>query len=197
VGAGGRLQLYLVNSGPDTSFYNESVPTDGNCSPITKPGSLSTKPGTSAQFDSPGYAFGTETPSTLSYTVPAGGGFTVPANPNAVILKLWAYSGDGTCTGQDGAQAVDWRAYCSGSCGSEVSLTGPGQTGDKAGFQKLDVPAGAKTSTLFNEHTGPTSAVKVSAGDVIPLILSADTWAGINWSAPNGKGVSLLSIEQR
>src|SRR6476469_6813946 len=94
VGAGGQLQLYLVNSGPETTFYNESSITDGNCDPYTKPGSLSTKTGKAGQFDSPGYAFGSDPhASTLTYTVPAGGGFTVPANKNAVMFKMWAYSG--------------------------------------------------------------------------------------------------------
>lgn len=197
VGAGGRLQLYLVNAGPQGAFYNESVPADGNCDPTTHAASLSTKTGTAGQFDSPGYAFGGETPSRFSYTVPAGAGFTVPANRNAVMLKMWAFSGDGSCRGQTGDQVIDWFARCSGSCGSNVSLTGPGQTGDKAGFQALKVPAGTRISKLFNEHAGPSSPVKVGAGDVITLVLSADTWAGIHWSAPNGQGASNISIEQR
>ena len=85
--------------------------------------------------------------------------------------------------------------YCSGTtCGSQVSLTGAGQSGDKSGWQAFGVPAGTPTNTLFNNHAGPSSAVKVGAGDVITLELSADTWAGIQWSARNGAGVSSLSI---
>jgi hypothetical protein len=49
-----------VNSGPETTFYNESSINDGNCDSYTKPGSLSTTPGKAEQFDSPGYAFGDE-----------------------------------------------------------------------------------------------------------------------------------------
>ena len=95
--AGGRLQLYLANSGPDTAFYNDSVPLDGDCEQRAKPASLSTSKGTAAQFDSPGYSFGSAPhPSAFSYTVPAGQGFQVKANNNAVMLKLWAFSGDGT-----------------------------------------------------------------------------------------------------
>lgn len=192
--AGGRLQLYLVNSGQNTTFYNESVPADGNCDPYLKPASLSPSRGTSVQYDSPGYAFGSMPhPSAFSYTVPAGGGFSVPANPDAVILKLWSFSGDGSCDGQLGDQTVDWRVSCSGPTCGAVSLTGPGQL-DKPGWQELDVPAGTPTNSLFNDHAGPSSAVNVGAGDVITLDLSADTWAGIQWSAPNGAGVSSLSI---
>jgi hypothetical protein len=198
LGAGGRLQLYLVNSGPQTTFYNESVPTDGDCDSFLKPASLSTSKGTATQFDSPGYAFGSSPhASTFSYTVPAGGGFTVPANPDTVILKLWSFSGDGTCDGQLGDQSIDWRVYCSGSCGSNVSLSGPGQSAPKAGWQSFAVPAGTPINSLFNDHAGPSSAVAVGAGDTITLELSADTWAGIQWSAANGGGVSSLSILQR
>jgi hypothetical protein len=197
-GAGGPLHLYLVNSGPQTTFYNESVPADGNCDSYLKPASLSTNRGTGAQFDSPGYAFGSSPhASTFSYSIPAGGGFTVPANPDSVILKLWSYSGDGSCDGQLDDQSVDWRVYCSGTCGSNVSLTGAGQGAPKAGWQSFDVPAGTPTNSLFNDHAGPSSAVTVGAGDVITLELSADTWAGIQWSAPNGAGASSLSIARR
>lgn len=192
-GAGGRLQLYLVNSGPDTTVYNESAATDGNCDSFLKPASLSTSKGTGVQYDSPGYAFGsTPHPTTFSYTVPAGGGFTVPANRNAVVLKQWAFSGDGTCDGQLDDQTIDWRVYCSGTCGSNVSLTGAGQVA-KPGWQAFDVPAGTRVK-LFNDHAGPSSAVNVDGGDVITLELSADTWAGIQWSAPKGAGVSSLAI---
>jgi hypothetical protein len=194
--AGGRLQLYLVNSGPDTAFYNESVTVDGDCEQIARPASLSTSKGAGGQFDSPGYSFGSSPhPSAFSYTVPAGRGFTVKPNSNAVILKLWAFSGDGTCDGQLADQTVDWRVLCSGACGSAVSLTGAGQTA-KPGWQALELPAGTTGSTLFNEHAGPSSTVTVSPGDVITLELSADTWAGIHWSAPNGQGASSISILQ-
>ncbi len=197
-GAGGRLQLYLVNSGPATTFYQVSDGPTHNCPSFTKPASLSsTNTGSEVQYDSPGYAFldpPDNHPSRFSYTVPAGGGFTVPVNSNAVILKLWAFSGNGTCDGQDGDQTVDWRVYCTGSCGSQVSLSGAGQSGDKSGWQVFGIPAGTPTNTLFNNHAGPSSTVKVGAGDVITLELSADTWAGIQWSARNGPGVSSLSI---
>jgi len=196
--AGGRLQLYLVNSGPDTTFYNESMNTDGNCDPYLKPASLSPSRGAGIQYDSPGYAFTGDPvnahPSAFSYTVPAGGGFTVPASPDAVMLKLWSFSGDGSCGGQLGDQSVDWRVYCSGSCGSNVSLSGPGQGAPKTGWQSFEIPAGTPTNSLFNDHAGPSSAVAVGAGDVITLELSADTWAGIQWSASRGAGASNLSI---
>ena len=196
-GAGGRLQLYLVKSGPATEFYNDSASADGDCNATSKPASLSATAGTGVQYDSPGYGFSaaTDTPSDFSYTVPAGGGFSVPANSNAVILKLWSFSGDGTCPGQTGNQNVDWRVLCSGpTCGSNVTLTGPGQVAPKTGWQAFTIPAGTPTNTLFNAHAGPSSAVHVGAGDVITLELSADTWAGIQWNAPNGAGASSVSI---
>lgn len=192
VAAGGRLQLNLVNSGPSTAFYNESITTDGNCSQIAKPASLSTGRGTSVQFDSPGYRFETDTPahpSVLSYVVPAGGRFTIPANPNALMFKIWAYSGDGTCGGQLEDQRLEWRVDCSGpTCGS-ASLTG--------GWQSFAVPAGTPVNTLFNVHFARSSAVAVGAGDTISLQLSADTWVGMQWSARNGPGASYLSILTR
>jgi len=117
----------------------------------------------------------------------------VPASPDAVVLKLWAFSGDGTCDGQSDDQAIDWRVSCSGTCGSNVSLTGAGQVA-KPGWQAFDVPAGTPVNTLFNDHAGPSLQVDVGDGDVITLELSADTWAGIQWSAPNGAGASSLSI---
>jgi hypothetical protein len=195
IGAGGRLQLTLVNSGPQAEFYPVKPATHAHCIPsFLKPASLSTRSGTGVQLDSPGYAFGSEAPSRFSYTVPAGSGFTVPASTDAVVLKLWAFSGDGTCDGQLGDQTIDWRVLCSGTCGSDVSLTGPGQTGPKAGWQTFGVPAGTPLNTLANNHAGPSSRVAVSAGDVITLEVSADTWAGIQWSAPNGAGASSLMI---
>jgi len=192
---GGRLQLFLVNAGPSTEFYPVKPATHAQCNPsFLKPASLSTSSGTGVQLDSPGYAFGSEAPSRFSYTVPAGSGFTVPANTSAVVLKLWAFSGDGTCDGQLGDQTIEWRVLCSGTCGSNVSLTGPGQTGPKTGWQTFGVPAGTPLNTLANNHAGPSSRVTVSAGDVITLEVSADTWAGIQWSAPNGAGASSLMI---
>jgi hypothetical protein len=196
--ATGRLQLYLVNSGPDTTFYNDSIPADGDCDPFMKPASLSQSRGTGVQVDSPGYQFTGDPadahPTRFSYTVPSGGGFTVPANDDAVILKLWSFSGDGTCGGQNGDQTVDWRVVCSGAtCGTKVSLTGSGQLG-KPGWQFFDVPAGTPINSVFNNHAGPSSSVQVGAGDVITLELSADTWSAIQWSAPNGAGASSLSI---
>jgi hypothetical protein len=193
--AGGRLQLYLVNSGPTSEFYPVKPATYAQCFTFfQKAASLSTSRGTGVQLDSPGYAFGSEAPSQFSYTVPAGSGFTVPASTDAVVLKLWAFSGDGTCDGQLGNQTIDWRVLCSGTCGSNVSLTGPGQTGLKAGWQTLGVPAGTPLNTLANNHAGPSSRVAVSAGDVITLEVSADSWAGIQWSAPGGAGASSLMI---
>ena len=199
LGAVGRLQLYLVNSGPNTTFYPLTGASRAECdTPFQKPASLSTSHGTSAQKDSPGYAFTTDPldaiPSTFSYTVPADGGFTVRASPDAVVLKLWALSGDGSCPGQLTDQTVDWRVLCSGSCGTAVSLTGAGQAPPKAGWQALGVPAGTPVNSLFNAHAGPLSNVKVGGGDVITLELSADTWVGIHWSAPKGAGLSSLSI---
>ena len=192
------LQLYLVNSGPATEFYHVSVAANGDCDPVQKPASLSTSAGTGVQYDSPGYAFSpaTDTPSRFSYTVPAGGGFTVPANPNAVILKLWTFSGDGTCPGQLEDQSIDWRVLCSGTCGTDVSLTGAGQVA-KPGWQAFDLPAGTPVNSLFSEHAGPPAGVQVYAGDVITLEVSADTWAGIQWSAPNGPGTSSLMIRTK
>jgi hypothetical protein len=193
-GAGGRLKLYLVNSGPETTVYNDSAATDGDCDSFLTPASLSMSSGTGVRSDSPGYAFGSSPhPTTFSYTVPAGGGFTVPANSNAIMLKLWSFSGDGTCGGQLGDQTIDWRVYCSGTCGSNVSLTGVGQAA-KPGWQAFDVPAGTPVNSLFNDHAGPSTEVSVGDGDVITLELSADTWSGIQWSAPNGAGASSLSI---
>jgi hypothetical protein len=196
-GASGRLSLYLVNSGPDSNFYNVTDANGSDCPSFTKPASLAaTNTGSGVQYDSPGYAFAgsSDQPSRFSYIVPAGGDFTVRASSDAVILKLWAFSGNGTCRGQGGAQAIDWRVYCTGTtCGTDVSLTGAGQL-DKPGWQAVGVPAGTPTNTLFNNHAGPSSAVEVGAGDVITLELSADTWAGIQWSARNGAGVSSLSI---
>ena len=55
--AGGRLQLNLVNSGTQSSVYNESMTADGNCDQYLKATSLSTNKGTGLQSDSPGYAF--------------------------------------------------------------------------------------------------------------------------------------------
>ena len=194
--AGGRLQLYLVNSGPQTAVYNESSAVDGNCNRISKAASLSTSTGTAVQSDSPGYAFSSTDPhpSRFSYTVPAGGGFKVKPNENAVMLKLWSFSGDGSCDGQNGDQTIDWRVLCSGSCGSNVSLTGPGQ--DKPDWQALQIPAGTPVNTLANDHAGPSATVTVGAGDVITLELSADTWSAFRWSAPNGSGASSLAILQ-
>lgn len=197
LGAGGRLQLNLVNSGPDTAFYPASATSaNPDCNKTgDQPASLSTSKGTGVKFDSPGYAFPPDlAPSRFSYTVPAGKGFTVPASPDAVVLKLWALSGDGTCPGQLGDQSIDWRVLCSGTCGSDVSLTGAGQAAPKAGWQAFDLPAGTPVNSLFNDHAGPLSKVRVGGGDVITLELSADTWAVIQWNAPNGSGASSLSI---
>ena len=191
--AGGRLQLNLVNSGSTTTTFYPLSP-DCNAS-FQRPARLSLASGTGVQSDSPGYAFGSSPhPSRFAYTVPAGGGFTVPAIPDAIVLKLWAFSGDGACPGQDGDQTVDWRVLCTGSCGTNVSLTGGGESGGKAGWQVFTVPAGTPRNSLSNDHAGPSAALNVGAGDVITLELSADTWVAVQWSAPNGAGASSLSI---
>ncbi len=189
-GGGGRFQLYLVNSGPASSFYNDSVPGDGSCDQLFMPSSLSTTPGTSRLVTSVGYAPEPAGPSVFSYTVPVGGGFTVKADSDAIVLKLWAFSGDGTCPGQNGAQIISWRLDCSGpTCGSggSVSLSG-------GGYQPIPIPAGTPINTLLNVHFGVSSPVRVGAGDTITLSFTSDTWATIQWNAPNGQGVSVLSI---
>jgi len=191
--AGGRLELYLVNSGPQSAVYNDSSTVDGDCDQYTRATSLSTVRGNGVLTDSPGYAFEDSGSSLFSYTVPAG--FTVKTNANAVILKLWTSSGDGSCRGQTDDQTIDWRVLCNGACGSNVILTGAaGQ--DKPGYQALQIPAGTKNTTLANDHAGPDSAVNVGAGDVITLELSADTWSVFKWNAPNGIGASSVSILQ-
>ena len=137
---GGRLELYLVNSGPNTRFFNDSTAADGNCDPVlAKPASLSTSKGTSLQQDNPdGSSANPARASVFSYTVPAGGGFTIP---------------------------------------------------------QLNVPAGTPTNTLFNVHVGVASPVNVGAGDTITLRLRSPLYyLPIQWSAPNGPGVSALSI---
>lgn len=212
-GAGGRFQLYLVNSGPPTTFYPvTATPVDPDCiATYTKPASLSRGTGTSVQTDSPGFAFDPDVDQTsrFSYTVPAGvqedgdnnaadeqgqfGGFTVPSSPIAIELNLWAYSGDGTCFGQNIDQTVDWRVLCSGTCGTDVNLTGAGQVA-KPGWQAFAVPKGTSAYTLFTDRASPSSKVKVAAGDVITLELSADSWVVMQWSAPSGSGVSSISI---
>ena len=62
---GGRLHLYLVNSGTPTTFYPLSpTTTDPNCFAASpKPASLSTSPGTSLQQDNPN---GSSSPSLLN-----------------------------------------------------------------------------------------------------------------------------------
>jgi hypothetical protein len=186
---GGRFELYLVNSGPNTRFFNDSAAADGNCDPIlAKPASLSTSKGTSLQQDNPdGSSANAARASVFSYTVPAGGGFTIPSNENSVMFKIWSYSGDGTCPDQVGDQFFLWSVDCAGpTCGS-VSLSG--------GEQRLNVPAGTPNNTLFNVHVGVASPVNVGAGDTITLRLrSPVNYVPIQWSAPNGPGVSSLSI---
>jgi hypothetical protein len=186
---GGRLELYLVNSGPNTRFFNDSTAADGNCDPVlAKPASLSTSEGTSLQQDNPdGSSANPARASVFSYTVPAGGGFTIPSNENSVMFKIWTFSGDGTCPDQNLAQFFLWRVDCAGpTCGS-VSLSG--------GEQQLNVPAGTPINTLFNVHVGLSSPVNVGAGDTITLRLRSPLYyLPIQWSAPNGPGVSSLSI---
>jgi hypothetical protein len=182
---GGRLSLYLVNSGATTRFYNDSGAVDGNCNLIpSKPASLSLTPGASRQQDNPSDAPG----SVFSYTVPAGGGFTVKSDSDSIVFKIWTYSGDGTCPGEGGDQYFLWNVTCTGTCSATgVSLTG--------GNQRLDVPAGTPINTLFNVHVGSASPIQVGAGDTITLTLTSPVnYLPIQWSAPNGAGVSSLSI---
>ena len=187
-GGGGRLQLYLVNSGPDTRFYNDSAAADGNCNSIpAKAASLSLTPGTSLQQDNPYGSSSNLNGSVLSYTVPAGGGFTIKSNDSSIMLKIWSFSGDGTCPDQGGDQSFLWSVDCAGPTCGAVSLTG--------GEQLLNVPAGTPINTLFNVHVGVSSPVTVGAGDKITLVLrSPQYYVPIQWSAPNGPGVSSLSI---
>ena len=190
-GGGGQFQLYLVNSGPSSSFYNDSLAADGNCSRIDLASSLSTQPGAKLRQDSVGYLPDPQGVSIFSYTVPAGGGFTIPANSNAIMLKLWAFSGDGTCDGQNTSpQAIGWSLACSGpTCGSVSLVSGP-----DSGYQDISIPAGTPINTLQNAHFGVPSPVTVGAGDTISLKFQSNTYAPIQWNAPNGAGVSVLSI---
>jgi hypothetical protein len=185
-GGGGRLSLYLVNSGPASSFY----PLTGDCfAQYNSPSSLSTTRATSLQTTSVGYDPEPAGPSIFSYTVPAGGGFTIPAGSNSVILKLWALSGDGSCPGQLGDQVIYWRFDCAGPTCNSAAFT--------AGYQPILIPAGTPPNTLFNVHAGPASAVTVGAGDTLTLKLWSASWAGIQWSGPNGAGVSSVNILQK
>ncbi len=173
----GRLDLFMVNSGASTTFFNDSVTADGNCSPFSAPASLSLSQGTSLRQDTLAGGLGT----VLSFT--SDRSFTVPANPNAVILKLWAFSGDTTCPGQTPPQPISWEVTCTGSCGTAVSLTG--------GPQTFTV---GSTLALFNEHAGPATSISVAAGDTITLALGCPGFPPIQWNAPNGQGVSGISI---
>ncbi len=190
-GSGGRFQLYLVNSGPSSSFYNDSATSDGNCNSIDLASSLSTQPGTSLRQDSVGYLPDPQGVSVFSYTVPAGGGFTIPANANAIVLKLWAFSGDGSCDGQNvNPQTIGWSLVCHGpTCGSVNLVSGP-----DSGYQDIAIAANTPKNTLQNVHVGVSSPVTVGAGDTITLQFESNTYAPIQWNAPNGAGVSSLSI---
>jgi hypothetical protein len=189
---GGRLELYLVNSGANTRFYNDSTAEGaGDCGPIlAKQASLSLTKGTSLQQDNPdGSSSNLARASVFSYVVPKGGSFTVEQNANSIVLKMWTFSGDGTCPDQGGNQSFFWKVDCAGpTCGAAgVSLTG--------GYQELSVPAGTPINTLFNVHVGVSSPVNVGEGDTITLSLRSPLYyLPIQWSAPNGPGVSSLSI---
>ena len=188
-GGGGRFQLYLVNAGTPSSFYSDSLTADGNCDRHDIPSSLSTRPGTGLRQDSVGYLPDGHGPSTFSYTIPTGGGFTIPANTDAIMLKLWAFSGDRSCDSAStpGTQVIQWSLDCSGpTCGS-VSLSG-------GAYQPIQITAGTPINTLQNVHFGLSSPVKVGAGDTISLKFTSDFYAPIQWNATNGAGVSMLSI---
>lgn len=189
-GGGGRLQLYLVNSGPTSGFYNDSLTTDGGCGRLALASSLSTSPGTSLRTDSVGYLPDVQV-SSLSYTVPAGGGFTIPASADAIVLKLWAYSGDGTCDGQNvNPQTIGWSVDCNGpTCGSVHLVSGP-----DSGYADIAIAANTPKNTLQNIHVGVSSPVNVGAGDTITLKFQSNTYAPIQWNAPNGAGASSLNI---
>jgi hypothetical protein len=193
-GGGGRLQLYLVNSGHPSSFYNDSASSDGNCDRIDLASSLSTQPGTSLRQDSVGYLPDTQGVSGLSYTVPAGGGFTIPTSTDAIVLKLWAFSGDGSCDGQNvHPQTIGWSLVCSGpTCGSVKLVSGPDN-----GYQNITIAANTPKNTLQNVHVAVSSPVTVGAGDTITLQFQSNTYAPIQWNAPNGAGVSSLNILTR
>jgi hypothetical protein len=187
-GGGGRFQLYLVNAGPSSSFYNDSVSADGNCDRGDLQSSLSTHPGTGIRQDSVGYLPDGHGPSTFSYTVPAGGAFTIKADSDTIMLKLWAFSGDGTCDGANTiTQIISWSLDCNGpTCGS-VNLSG-------GGYQDLAIAAGTPINTLQNVHFGVSSPVKVGVGDTLSLKFTSNYYAPIQWNAANGAGVSVLSI---
>lgn len=128
-----------------------------------------------------------ESGSVFSYTVPTGGGFTVKSDTDSIVLKLWTFSGDGTCPDQGGDQFFFWRVDCAGPTCGAVSLTG--------GYQELFVPAGTPINTLFNLHVGVSSPISVGAADTITLSLRSPLYyLPIQWSAPKGPGVSYLSI---
>jgi hypothetical protein len=193
-GGGGRLQLYLVNSGPSSSFYNDSASTDGDCSRIDLASSLSTQPGTSLRQDSVGYLPDTQGVSVFSYTVPAGHGFAIPVSTDAIVLKLWAFSGDGSCDKQNvNPQTIGWSLVCNGpTCGS-VNLVG----GPDNGYQDITIAANTPKNTLQNVHVGVSSRVTVGAGDTITLQFESNYYAPIQRNAPNGAGVSSLNILTR
>ena len=136
-------------------------------------------------------------PRAFSYTVPAGKGFTVPASPDAVVLKLWALSGDGTCPGQLGDQTIDWRVLSRRHLRVRREVDRRWTGCPEGWLADVRFPAGTPVNSLFNDHAGPLSNVRVSGGDVITLELTADTWAVIQWNAPNGPGASSLSDSRR
>jgi hypothetical protein len=174
------LRLQLVNSGPATVFFQDSFP----CSIESLPAELSTQPGTSRRQDSPGSATARVGASVFSYT--AAGAFIVPAGTDAVVLRLWAFSGDGSCPDQTSDATMSWRLDCSGpKCGS-VSLTN--------GWQDFVIPAGTPQGTLMTEAAANVSADHVGVGDTLTLQLSTPSFAGFSWNAPSGVGDSSVAI---
>jgi hypothetical protein len=178
-----KLNLYLVNSGPSTAFFHDSF----DCSFESLPAELSTAPGTSVRDETPGDATSFVGSSFFSYTVQAG--FTIPANNKAVTLKLWAFSGDGSCPDQTVDQTMSWRLDCSGPTCVSASLSD--------GWQSFVIPAGTPVGTLFNESVASSSAVTVGAGDTLTLQLSIPSAGGFQWNAPNGPGASSVVVLTR
>jgi hypothetical protein len=67
-------------------------------------------------------------------------------------------------------------------------------SGPDSGYADITIAANTPKNTLQNIHVGVSSPVTVGAGDTITLKFQSNTYAPIQWNAPNGAGASSLNI---
>ena len=122
-GGAGTVQLYPVNSGPNTRFNNESARSRWQLKLNTRQSRVSVSYAGDESLAGQSLRLIVQSGRVRALvTVPAGGGFTIKTNDSSIMVKIWSFSGDGTCPDQAATSLPLERRLRSGRPAGAVSF---------------------------------------------------------------------------